>query len=170
MIGFLPKFSKKLGIKWNFELTVFELTVPDLYQSIHKQQMNKPDRHQDTTRKFAARVCQIGMKVSFYYTIFTARKRSLGQGNFSEAFVCPQGERGVSVRTQILLDRDSPDIKCRNIHKEACSTAAQTSVYNSILRPRISMRSVGFLCSWHWLLIDLNVTRNCVPKFAIEKN
>ena len=23
--------SKKLGIKWNFELTVFELTVPDLY-------------------------------------------------------------------------------------------------------------------------------------------
>ena len=31
MIGFLPKFSKKLRIKWNFELTVFELTVPDLY-------------------------------------------------------------------------------------------------------------------------------------------
>ena len=31
MIGFLPKISKKLRIKWNFELTVFELSVPDLY-------------------------------------------------------------------------------------------------------------------------------------------
>ena len=27
----LAKISKKLQIKWNFELTVFELTVPDLY-------------------------------------------------------------------------------------------------------------------------------------------
>ena len=27
----LAKISKKLRIKWNFELTVFELTVPDLY-------------------------------------------------------------------------------------------------------------------------------------------
>ena len=26
----LAKISKKLRIKWNFELTVFELTVPDL--------------------------------------------------------------------------------------------------------------------------------------------
>ena len=25
------KYSKKLRIKWNFKLTVFELTVPDLY-------------------------------------------------------------------------------------------------------------------------------------------
>ena len=27
----MAKISKKLRIKWNFELTVFELTVPDLY-------------------------------------------------------------------------------------------------------------------------------------------
>ena len=27
----LAKISQKLRIKWNFELTVFELTVPDLY-------------------------------------------------------------------------------------------------------------------------------------------
>ena len=27
----LAKISKKLRIKWNFKLTVFELTVPDLY-------------------------------------------------------------------------------------------------------------------------------------------
>ena len=27
----LAKISKKLQIKWSFELTVFELTVPDLY-------------------------------------------------------------------------------------------------------------------------------------------
>ena len=27
----LAKISKKLRIKWNFELTVFELSVPDLY-------------------------------------------------------------------------------------------------------------------------------------------
>ena len=27
----LAKISKRLRIKWNFELTVFELTVPDLY-------------------------------------------------------------------------------------------------------------------------------------------
>ena len=32
MIGLLPKFQKRLRIKWNFELTVFELTVPDLYR------------------------------------------------------------------------------------------------------------------------------------------
>ena len=31
MIGMLAKISKKLQIKWNFELTMFELTVPDLY-------------------------------------------------------------------------------------------------------------------------------------------
>ena len=34
MIGFLAKYSQKLRIKWNFELTVFELTVPDLYNKI----------------------------------------------------------------------------------------------------------------------------------------
>ena len=27
----VPKISQRLGIKWNFELTMFELTVPDLY-------------------------------------------------------------------------------------------------------------------------------------------
>ena len=27
----MAKISKKLRIKWNFELTVFELTLPDLY-------------------------------------------------------------------------------------------------------------------------------------------
>ena len=27
----LEKISQKLRIKWNFELTVFELTFPDLY-------------------------------------------------------------------------------------------------------------------------------------------
>ena len=35
----LAKISKKLRIKWNFELTVFELTVPDLYLS-HKASSN----------------------------------------------------------------------------------------------------------------------------------
>ena len=30
----MAKFSKKLRIKWNFELTVFELTVPDLYLAL----------------------------------------------------------------------------------------------------------------------------------------
>ena len=30
MIG-IWQISEKLRIKWNFELTVFELTVPDLY-------------------------------------------------------------------------------------------------------------------------------------------
>ena len=29
------KISKKLWIKWNFELTVFELTVPDLYKLLN---------------------------------------------------------------------------------------------------------------------------------------
>ena len=40
MIGNLAKISKKLQIKWNFELTVFELSVPDLYwhQRILQQQ------------------------------------------------------------------------------------------------------------------------------------
>ena len=31
MIEILQKISKKLRIKWNFELTMFELTVPGLY-------------------------------------------------------------------------------------------------------------------------------------------
>ena len=30
IIIIIAKISKKLRIKWNFELTVFELTVPDL--------------------------------------------------------------------------------------------------------------------------------------------
>ena len=30
----MAKISKKLRIKWNFELTVFELTVPNLYLEI----------------------------------------------------------------------------------------------------------------------------------------
>ena len=30
MIGILAKISKKLLIKWNFQLTIFELTIPDL--------------------------------------------------------------------------------------------------------------------------------------------
>ena len=36
MIGILAKISQKLQIKWNFELTVFELTVPDLYLEIRR--------------------------------------------------------------------------------------------------------------------------------------
>ena len=32
----VAKISKKLRIKWNFELTVFELTVPDLYMHLVK--------------------------------------------------------------------------------------------------------------------------------------
>ena len=28
----MAKISQKLRIKWNFELTVFKLTVPDLYK------------------------------------------------------------------------------------------------------------------------------------------
>ena len=31
MIGIWQKISKKLRIKFNFELTVFELTMPNLY-------------------------------------------------------------------------------------------------------------------------------------------
>ena len=36
----LAKISKRLRIKWNFELTVFELTVPDLYVSSYYTQMD----------------------------------------------------------------------------------------------------------------------------------
>ena len=32
----LAKISQKLRIKWNFELTVFELTFPDLYKIFRK--------------------------------------------------------------------------------------------------------------------------------------
>ena len=32
----MAKISKKLRIKWNFELTVFELTVPDLYFDVNE--------------------------------------------------------------------------------------------------------------------------------------
>ena len=34
MIGIWQKISKKLQIKWNFELTVFELSIPDLYKPV----------------------------------------------------------------------------------------------------------------------------------------
>ena len=41
MIGILLNIHNNLRIKWNFELTVFELTVPDLYSksSWYKLQM-----------------------------------------------------------------------------------------------------------------------------------
>ena len=26
----------------------------------------------------------------------------------------------------------------------------------------------GFLCPWHWLLIDFNVIRNCIQKFVLD--
>ena len=38
----LAKISKKLRIKWNFELTVFELTVPDLYSLFNTLQRHVP--------------------------------------------------------------------------------------------------------------------------------
>ena len=32
MIGIWQRFQRNFEFKWNFELTVFELTVPDLYR------------------------------------------------------------------------------------------------------------------------------------------
>ena len=46
----MAKISKKLRIKWNFELTVFELTVPDLYR------INFNEAPQVEVRKFLKKV------------------------------------------------------------------------------------------------------------------
>ena len=32
MIGIWQRFQRNFELKWNFELTMFELSVPDLYQ------------------------------------------------------------------------------------------------------------------------------------------
>ena len=45
------KISQKLQINWNFELTVFELTIPDLYDYCSTSQKSDPLRKSKLTLK-----------------------------------------------------------------------------------------------------------------------
>ena len=41
----LAKISKKLQIRWNFKLTVFKLTVPDMYMNLELTRMHSSRMH-----------------------------------------------------------------------------------------------------------------------------
>ena len=66
----MAKISKKLRIKWNFELTVFELTVPDLYHELCLSMSESGIRYakiqiQTVHPAFLKTFCSHVMEVSF---------------------------------------------------------------------------------------------------------
>ena len=77
-IGVVFKTWSKLRIKWNFELTVFELAVPDLY-SPHVEKIPKfqPKQNTSVNKKVRLQVVSKCLAISFFFFFLLARYVSI---------------------------------------------------------------------------------------------
>ena len=69
MIEIWQKISKKLQIKWNFELTVVELTVPDLYLNHSCSDLDLLKQHESIPAGYARSSLNHQMTLAMYYFV-----------------------------------------------------------------------------------------------------